>query len=128
MHKATIHGQPQATSPGCTQPLRGGAHINPPDRSTLIDCGWKTAEQIITHWNAQKQRNEYPTLAGHMLASLGKHTDATLRTTKVHGQSCLYSPAAQALIWDALEKRDSGRPYRTAGPSANKDQLSLSLF
>lgn len=101
---------------------------NPPDRSTLIDCGWQTAEQIITHWNAQKQRNEYPTLAGHMLASLGKHTDATLRTPKVQGQSCLYSPAAQALIWDALEKRDSGRPYRTAGPSANKDQLSLSLF
>lgn len=100
----------------------------PPDRSTLIDCGWRTAEQIITRWNAQKQRNEYPTLAGHMLANLGKHTDATLRTPKVQGQSCLYSPAAQALIWDALDKRDSGRPYRTVDRGANKDQLNLSLF
>jgi len=75
------------------------------EREVLIHMGWKTADQIIKEWNQATQASEHPTIAGQMLARMGLHTQGTLRTPKVPGKPCLYSPTAQGLIRDALHKR-----------------------
>jgi len=82
------------------------------EASLLIEAGWLTAAQIIQAWNAEHGCEEHPTIAGQLLAREGLHLNKTLRTPKVAGKSCLYSPKAQAIIAEALGARKKQRELR----------------
>lgn len=71
----------------------------------LASCGWRTAPEIIERWNAQNGTDEFPTIAGQILARLGLHEQGFYRTPKASGRPCLYSPAAQSIITDELQRR-----------------------
>jgi hypothetical protein len=74
------------------------------DPEILQAAGWRSAAQIIEVWNRETGRSDTSTIAGQVLARVGKHRDPEMRTQDGTNPK-LYSPAAQVIIRTELDKR-----------------------